>query len=478
MKKNIYKALLLTAFALLTLKSYATPLVLEVKYEKIVINKRIAKVIKITQVDGTWGYTGTQGTDFDVVVQNRLNESTVLHWHGLILPNDQDGTELTQDYIPAGGSYHYHYPLTQAGTYFMHSHFELQEQFLASAPFIIYPQNYNNGNDVVIMLQDFSFTPAKQILAKLTGVKNPTPHSMKAQSDKASNMQDMPGMDMSDMGDMSGHDMQHGAMDLNDVKYDAFLTNLHTPQDPEIRHVKAGAKMRLRFINGAASSNFWINLGKLQGTLIAVDGNNIKPITGNKFQISIGQRLDIEINIPKSGGNFPILAQVEGLKNQTGMILSTNKTAGTIAPLAAKAAPALNYAQELRLSSANAESTPVISKAIDVVINGNMAKYSWTINNQTWPNITPIELDYGKTYQLNFINKSMMSHPMHLHGYVFHIVEVNGKKIDGALQDTVLVQPNSTVKVVVTADHKGKWLLHCHNMYHMPTGMMTYIEVK
>ena len=360
----------------------------------------------------------------------------------------------------------------------MHSHFELQEQLLASAPFIIYPPNYNKDNDVVIMLQDFSFTPAKQILAKLTGVKTPAPHSMQPQNDKATTMQDMPGMDMSDMNKMSKHDMQHGAMDLNDVKYDAFLTNYHTPQSPDIHHVKAGTKMHLRFINGAASSNFWLNLGKLQGTLIAVDGNNIKPIAGNEFQISIGQRLDIEVTIPKSGGDFPILAQVEGLRNQTGMVLTSNKETNRIAPLAKKAAPALNYTQELQLSPAIAESAPVISKAIDVVINGNMAKYSWTINNQKWPNVTPIELDYGKTYQLNFINKSMMAHPMHLHGYVFHVVEVNGKKIDGALQDTVLVQPNSTVKVIVTANHNGKWLLHCHNMYHMPTGMMTYIEVK
>jgi FtsP/CotA-like multicopper oxidase with cupredoxin domain len=71
----------------------------------------------------------------------------------------------------------------------------------------------------------------------------------------------------------------------------------------------------------------------------------------------------------------------------------------------------------------------------------------------------------------------MMAHPMHLHGYAFKIIEVNGKKVDGAIRDTILVMPNSSVKVIFDATTPGKWLIHCHTLYHMHTGMMTYIDV-
>ncbi|MFN7094748.1 MAG: multicopper oxidase family protein [Burkholderiales bacterium] len=278
-------------------------------------------------------------------------------------------------------------------------------------------------------------------------------------------------------GSMSGKSM--GTMDLNDVDYDAYLTNYQTPQDPQIAQAKAGGKVKLRFINGSASSNFWINLDKLSGTAVAVDGHNITPITGSKFQLAVAQRIDVVVNIPKQGGTFPILGQVEGLKNQTGLVLTTDKslTHTVIADMAATAAPALDNTQELKLHSIKKVATKKVDRVIKYALTGSMSPYVWQINQQSWPNVTPAQIQQGKRVELDFINQTTMAHPMHLHGYGFKVIKINGKKVDGAVRDTVLVLPNSSVKVIFDATATGKWFIHCHILYHMPAGMMTYLEV-
>lgn len=481
----------LSLLSLLLANVMAAPVILNVEYQNIVVNGKTAKVMTIKQPDGTWGYYTKSGDIFDVTVKNKLNESTVIHWHGLELPNNQDGTELNQPEIAANGEYHYQFPLKNSGTFWMHSHHGLQEISLAEAPLIIETPDDKNYQQVVVMFQDFSFKKPEQILSELTNGAQSSHdmHNMKM-TEHNDMHDDMAGMDMDSDHEMemeSGHGgmaMNHGGkgsamvMDLNDVKYDAFLTNYHTPQTPQITQVTAGKKVKLRFINGSASSGYWINLGKLSGSAVAVDGHDIKPLKANKFQLSEGQRIDIVVTIPASGGVFPILGQVEGLKNQTGLVLTTQKNLKTtLSPEATTVAPALNDAQELKLQSTDKFVNKPVDRVLKYTLTGNMSPYVWQINGQSWPNVTPFKVKQGQRVEMDFTNKSMMSHPMHLHGYTFKVVEVNGHKINGALRDTVLILPGETVKVVFDANETGKWFLHCHLAWHMPTGMMTYLEV-
>lgn len=461
----------LLLLSLLTGVVFADPTILQAKYKDITINGKKVKVMTIEQPDGTWGYYGKAGDNFDVILQNKLDESTVIHWHGLFLPNDQDGTELTQDYIPPGAEYHYNFKLENTGTYWMHSHYELQVQDLLAAPLIIESADDSKYQQVVVMFQDYSDKPVKQIMQGLMSPDNDA-HSMHG------NM-DMSGMEHGDMGMLDMHDMSGMDMDLNDVTYSAYLTNYHDDSSPQITQVKAGDQVKLRFINGSSSSNFWINLGKLKGSLVAVDGAPIKPITDNKFQLAMGQRSDVIVTIPKTGGNFPILGQVEGLKNQTGLILTTDKKAKKlkIPTNASKVAPALNYDEEFKLHSIESLSFDTPDQVYQFKLTGDMNKYEWAINDQMWPNVTPIKIKHGEKVEFVFDNQTMMSHPMHLHGYNFKVVSIDGKKVDGAMRDTVMVMPNSTVKVEFVADKDGKWFIHCHNLYHNMAGMMTYIEV-
>ena len=466
----------------------AASTILEVNSKVININGTKAKIISITGSDGTWGYYAKSGQNFDVIVKNNLAESTVLHWHGLELPNDQDGTELTQRVIPAHAEYHYNFKLKNTGTYWLHSHYDLQEAHLAAAPLIIEAPEDAKLQQVVIMFQDFTFNPT-EVWTKLNAA---TPgatmhHAMNMPGMKMnSSTAGMPGMDMSEMKMDSSSAIRgnqalaipHMKMDLNDVAYNAFLTNFHTPEQAEIKYLKPG-KVKLRFINAAFSSNFWINLGKLHGIAVAVDGRPIKAFHDSNYQLSEGQRLDIIVEIPKLGGTFPIIAQVEGLKNQTGLILSTdsNLTQASIPKLAHTAAPALDNSEELKINS----SLPWVNKPVNQVLRytltGNMSPYVWKINDEVWPNITPAMIKQGDRVELDFVNNSSMSHPLHLHGYGFKVVAVNGKKIDGAIRDTVLVLPQQTVKVQFDATTTGRWFLHCHIGWHMGAGMMTYVEV-
>lgn len=464
------KISLLVVFSMMCSVLMAEPIILQVESKPVEVNGKSAAFNTIIQPNGTWGYIGHQGDNFDAIVKNNLNESTVIHWHGIILPNSQDGVNgITQDLpIAAHTQTEYKFPLLAAGTYWMHSHYGLQEQIGVEAPLIVLGEDDDKYQQVVVMFQDFSFRVPMNIYNALrkdaaSGIQS-NPHMQHM---------DMPGMDSS----MSINN------DLNDVTYDAYLTNYHAVESPQITQVKAGGVVRLRFINGASATNFWIKLGKLDGKLIAVDGQNVKPISGSQFPIAIGQRVDILLTIPKAGGSYPIIGQVEGLKNQTGLILTTDSSFNKviIPQLANQAESAIGYQLESKLHpllhTNLIESTATV-KNIKLSLDGNMATYHWTLNNQEWPNIAPLVVTQGDLVNLTFENKSMMSHPMHLHGYEFKVVSIDGKLVDGTFRDTVLVKPHSSVTVQFVANHVGKWMLHCHVAYHMEGGMMTYLQVN
>lgn len=102
-----------------------------------------------------------------------------------------------------------------------------------------------------------------------------------------------------------------------------------------------------------------------------------------------------------------------------------------------------------------------------------MAPYSWTLNDRTWEKRQKLEVRSGQRVSQGFMNHSMMAHPMHLHGHHFQVVGINGRRVAGAVRDTVLVPPMATITVEFDADNPGRWLYHCHNLYHTAAGMMS-----
>lgn len=295
---------------------------------------------------------------------------------------------------------------------------------------------------------------------------------------------EMAGMDHSGM-DMGSMDMTGMVMDLNDYNFDAYLANDRTLSDPEVVTVERGGRVRVRIVNASAATSFWIDTGGLDARLVSVDGHEVDPLPGRRFGMAMAQRLDIEIDLPESGA-WPIFALREGERERTGIILATagaeiNKIGG----LSDVETPAFDttLAQETLLKSAIATTAePLEMRAVErshvIMLGGSMAPYKWTIDGETWGTHKPITAKSGERVELTFHNLSMMGHPMHLHGHVFQVVNINGTAIKGAVRDTVYVPPMARITVALDAGEAARWMLHCHHMPHLSTGMMTEFAVS
>lgn len=268
------------------------------------------------------------------------------------------------------------------------------------------------------------------------------------------------------------------APDLNDVRYDAFLANGRTLADPEIVKVEPDGRVLLRIINSSSMSAFHVRLDALEGELIAVDGFEIEPIRGRAFPVAVAQRLDIRVRLPSGPGAYPVLAQVEGERSRTGIILAAG--AGRVARIA-DTADAPSAALTLALERSLRAKEPLTKRKADRVhilnLTGEMAGYVWSINGVPWRRgAPPLPVAKGERVELAFVNQTPMPHPMHLHGHAFQVVEIDGERFPGAVRDTVLVTPGRRVVVAFDANNPGWWALHCHLLYHMEAGMFTTIR--
>lgn len=432
------------------------PVTLTVGPRILEVDGKAAKVFGIRQPDGAAGLVTSVNNPFRVHLVNGIGTDTLVHWHGLTPPYQQDGVPgVSGPPIPAGGSADYDFPLTMPGTYWMHSHVGFQEQQLVTAPLIIHEAQPSGDREIVLMLHDFSFTDPAEIFAGLRGRSKTA------------------GMDAMVM------PAKNAPPDLNDVTYDAFLANDRTLADPEIVRVAVGERVRLRLINGASASNFHIRLGRLTGTLIAVDGHPAHPLTGSDFPLAIAQRIDLLLRVPKDGGAWPILGVVEGLNRRAGIILATQGARIERAPESAgRPSSPVGLEMEERLRGASPLAPRRTDRVIHVALTGDMAAYVWTLNNNVYGQDTPLMVKKGERVEIVMPNRTMMSHPMHLHGHVFQVVEINGRRFLGAMRDTVLVPPKTTVAIAFDADNPGKWAFHCHNLYHLEAGMMTTVQYE
>ncbi len=416
------------------------------------VQGRAATVFGMVSEAGVAGLDLYQSEGFDLRLENHTDAATVIHWHGLTPPFAMDGTHLAQPLIGAGGSHDYRFDLPESGTFWMHSHHGLTEQRLMAAPLIVRAEADRgiDRQDVTLLLHDFSFAPPEEILAGLFG---------------------MAGMDHSAMG-MAGM-----RMDLNDVDHDAYLANDRDLSDPQVTLVERGGRVRLRIINGASSTNFWIDLGALDGALVAVDGVDVRPLTGRRFEIAMAQRLDIEVAIPNLGGAFPVLAQREGDRARTGIVLATaGAPVRRIAAMAETEAAPVGLDLERRLRATRALPAAKTGRHIRLDLTGTMMGYSWGLNGATFGQHRPLDVTLGERVEITMTNATMMSHPMHLHGHRFQVVALGATRLEGAVRDTVLVPPMTSVTIALDADNPGEWPLHCHNLYHMAAGMMTVLR--
>jgi len=457
---------------------------------------RAVTVKGILDANGRSGLFLNPGERFRIDLANDLDTETILHWHGQIPPNAQDGVpDAPQPTLAAGERRSFDFAATP-GTHWMHSHIPVQEMELLAAPLIARRTEdiAADRQEVTILLHDLSFRPAEVVLAEITGggamagmdhgmggaghemgIMGGIMHDMGA---KGGAMGSAMGHDMAGM---SGGGMSMGAMDLNDFNFDAYLANDRTLDDPEVVTVEKGGRVLLRLINGSAATVFWIDTGALPARAVATDGNPIQPVGGSRFGLSMGQRLDLQLDLPTEGGAFPILALREGAVERTGIILATQGAkVDRIAGASDIAHPAFSgdLSQEAQFTALSPLEDRTTDRSDNMMLGGSMMPYIWTIDGQGWGNHRPIKARSGERVVLTFHNMSMMAHPMHLHGHYFQVVALNGQPVKGALRDTVHIPPMSMVSMALDAGEAARWMLHCHHMPHLATGMMTEFVVS
>ena len=455
----------------------STPTVLRVERRTLEVSGRPASVFGILQPVGHHGLTLDPGHRFNIKLENRLDEPTLVHWHGQTPPTELDGVPgLSQEPLAAHGDYFYDYD-ARPGTHWMHSHVGFQKQVVMAAPLIVRTPDdlRSDAQEVVLMLHDFTFRDPEEIFTELR--RSAGGHgAMKGEIATSG----MAGHGAN--GGASGHaitgipNAMHGAagVHLNDIEFDAYLANDRALDDPDVVRVEPGGRVRLRIINAASSTNFIIDLGVLEGNIMAVDGNSVTPIPGRRFPLAMAQRVDISVRIPKGNGAWPILALREGDTARTGIVLATAR--GQVKKIPADADRNTEIAGldlERRLSAVQPFPTRPAQRSHRLVLTDGTSPYAWGLNGKVWGEHQPLEVKEGERVEVVFENPTNMSHPMHLHGHHFQVVSINGHRFSGAVRDTVLVPAKGRVAVVFDADNPGRWAFHCHNLYHMAAGMMT-----
>src|SRR6202158_3187561 len=345
------------------------------------VNGKPARVFSLIGPNEKPGITLSPGERFHVDLVNEARTSTIVHWHGQLPPWKQYGFPWPQTPpIPSGDTQSYDYaPI--AGTYWMHSHQDMQEQSLMTAPLIVRSADDVRADrqEVVLMLHDFSFRTPEELLAGLT--KSSGTQSAMPKNGMGPNMNmDSGSMGAMNSGTMNAMTMSSAvAMNLNYIDYDAFLANDRSLADPEVVRTEPGGRVRLRLVNGASATQFWIDLGALSGTVVAVDGHPVRPVRATRLPLAIAQRLDVLIDLP-GNGTYPLLAQVEGKRARTGIILAAS--GAPVSRLAAEAgenAPPVDHSLERRLEAAH----PLAPRAPDVThrmtLAGAMAPDAWYI---------------------------------------------------------------------------------------------------
>lgn len=446
-----------------------------------------------------------QGDIVTIVLDNHLDQETAIHWHGLLVPWQMDGVlGVSQQGIPPGHAFTYHFKVMQSGTYWYHAHAGLQEQqglygaLLIDAPKAV---KQSHVKDFTMVLSDWSNTHADQILRNLKKEGDYYSPNFPLQPSLLKFIHDYRQADASERAQLwdDYRMMQHMRMsiyDISDVAYDAFLLNGHTDAKPWMARVRVGDTVRLRFIGAMGSTIYHIKIPNQSMQLVNVEGNNVKPINLDELTLAPGETYDVLLSVTKDQPIYVYAESADQVGSVAGVLLTSPKQVPdihSIAPFpepkpATRAMmgdmsgmsmashgmdmpmPMQNSLYE-KLQAAVPTNNPSkpIAETLHMSLNGYMDKYIWFINGVPEYLAKPIILQPNKRYRFVMRNDSMMHHPMHLHGHWF-IVRVGRGRFDPLLH-TIDVSPGTTITADVDTDASGQWLFHCHLLYHMMSGM-------
>lgn len=472
-----------------------------------------------------------EGDTAEIYVHNELKTETSIHWHGLILPNEQDGVPyLTTAPIKAGTTHLYKFPIVQNGTYWYHSHTKLQEQNGMYGAFIIHKREEQTIPEYTMVLSDWTNMKPFEVHRRLHNA-NDWSAIKKAKIQKGAAQSYSDAIADKNLGTKVTNEWKRMlAMDVSDVYYDKFLTN-GNPED-EAPEFKAGDKVRLRIINGSSSTYFWLKYAGGKINVVASDGMDVVPVEVDRLIIAVAEIYDVIITIPADSTAFEFLATSEDRIRSTSLWLGSGikQLASPLQPLKYFAGMEMmngmmkmngnlddmGMNMSLQQMDMNVVMYPEITggkndekqhqhdsmqnqynsntlsdivtlnysmlrspvktilpdvhtEVLKFELTGNMNRYVWSINNKTVSETDKIMIKKGENVRIIIYNNSMMRHPMHLHGHFFRVV--NGQGEYAPLKNVLDIMPMETDTIEFAATESGDWFFHCHILYHMMSGM-------
>jgi FtsP/CotA-like multicopper oxidase with cupredoxin domain len=447
-----------------------------------------------------------EGDTAEIHVHNTMHMETSIHWHGLILPNEQDGVPyLTTAPIKEHSTHVFRFPIVQHGTYWYHSHTMLQEQSGMYGAIVIHDKEKQPAAEEVVLLSDWTNENPNQVERSLHYAtdwyaikKKATQDYLQALKEKRLGVK------------MTNEWKRMLAMDVSDVYYDALFTNGKIAE--EKKQYKAGDKVRLRIINGSSSTYFWVQFAGGKMSVVANDGAEVEAVEVDRFIVGVSETYDVIVTIPGDGsyellstsedrtkctslwigdgakhaaGAMPRLKYFEGMKmmndmmnmdgsmNDMGMNMSLQQMDMNTVMYpeivdSNKSITTLNYAMLKAPRKTTLPEGPV--RELKFELTGNMTRYVWTMDNKTISESDKILIKQGENIRIILTNNSMMRHPMHLHGHFFRTL--NGQGEYSPLKTVLDIMPMETDTIEFHASEKyGDWYFHCHILYHMMSGM-------
>ena len=477
--------------------------------------------------------TFTEGDIAEIVVHNKLKESTSLHWHGLFLPNKEDGVPyLTQMPIKPNETFTYRFPIIQSGTHWYHSHSGLQEQIGMYGSMVLLKKKddprFRKGIDdlpeVPIILSEWTDIKPENVQRMLrnandwAAIKKGTVQSY-SEAIKAGHFKTKLGNEMKRM----------LAMDVSDVYYDKFLIN--GKNESQLSQFKSGDKVRLRISNGGASSYFWLSYAGGKMTVVANDGNDVEPVEVDRLIIGVSETYDVVVTIPNENIAYEFLATPEDRTKSASIYLGNGKVQltsrmpklkyfegmkmmndmmnmdGSMDDMGMNMSfqkmdmntvmyPEITGNPEMKMDDKMNHSNHSMNLKQDIVtlnygmlkaphpttlpkdapvrelrfeLTGNMNRYVWSMDNKVLSETDKILIKKGENVRITLYNGSMMRHPMHLHGHDFRAL--NGQGEFAPLKNVLDIMPMETDTIEFLANAEGDWFFHCHILYHMMAGM-------
>jgi FtsP/CotA-like multicopper oxidase with cupredoxin domain len=420
-----------------------------------------------------WGYDGMtpgptlrvrQGDELKVRLVNNLDRATVIHWHGLRIPNAMDGVpHLTQEPIEPGQSFDYHFAPPDAGTFWYHTHFGSSEQLargLYGVLIVDEPERPHVDRDLVLVVDDWRL--------------------------------------------MDNGEIQPSFGNFHDAMMAGRLGQYITlnSEDALELSVKSNERLRLRIVNTANSRIFQFRIAQHQARVMAVDGQPCPPeiAPNGVLRLAPGSRVDLFLDAAlKPGSQAPILVDdLRGGELEVGRLVYDAGAPARETPLAEpKSLLANSLPAEFDVPNVLKVDLPLDGGGMGMMMGGMMGgrmgpgripgygirpqQRIWALAgvSSTGHDGPPMfKVERGRTVLLNFANRTTFPHAMHVHGHHFRQLDASSEGWKPYWLDTVIVDVDRAESIVFVADNPGKWMIHCHMIEHMAAGMAAWFEVS